>query len=152
MTVCNSGRVRHAAISDVVLMRFFFLYYIVFILVLFVSARGDVWNGKLLLSERRRIPEMTSSSWWGVLRSPFYCISHTLSQHSVWSAGLVTTIGLTVMSYISQCSICIYSPVYVYINRHSTVHSAVYYQTRCKPGQTCYGTVSYTTIANWYRF
>ena len=53
----------------------------------------------------------------------------------MWSAGLVTTIGLTVRSYISQCSICICSPDYVCINRHSTEHSTVYNQTRCKPGQ-----------------
>ena len=45
-----------------------------------------------------------------------------LGQHSVRSAGLVTNIGLIILSYIGQCSCYIYIYTYIYIEHCSCMY------------------------------
>ena len=70
--------------------------------------------------KRELLIKGNESTTWDLLkcyarRSTVY--QGALGQHSVRSAGLVTNIGLTILSYIGQCS--------WYINIYSTVHVCI---------------------------
>ena len=89
-------------------------------------AHGSMYGWMDIMHNTKKVFFQALSSCYA-RRSTVY--QGAMDQHSVRSAGLVTNIGLTILSYIGQCSVYIYSTVHVCINRQLGVYTRTFYRT-----------------------